>query len=154
MTTAINPNKSNSKGSVFYHVYASSASVPFDSAALLELLKKGRRNNEAVNVTGMLLFKGGNFLQALEGEEQAVRATMERISQDPRHRGVMKLLEGRTDTRQFAEWSMAFRDLESPEARATPGYSEFLNESLLPSELAANPGRCQKLLDAFRKSFR
>ena len=59
----------------------------------------------------MLVHKGGNFLQALEGPEDAVRATMQRISHDQRHRSIIKLHEGYHDERLFREWAMGFEDV-------------------------------------------
>ena len=33
----------------------------------------GRNNTHAVHITGMLLYKDGNFMQVIEGQETAVR---------------------------------------------------------------------------------
>jgi hypothetical protein len=35
-------------------------------------LEQSRENNLRLDVTGMLLYKGGNFMQMLEGEKDAV----------------------------------------------------------------------------------
>lgn len=139
---------------VYYYVYASSAAIPFSKEMLLELLAKSRRNNSALDVTGMLLFKGGNFLQALEGEESAVQKTFAKIAADTRHRGIIKLLQGKADSRSFKDWSMAFRDLDSEEVKSTPGFSEFMNQSLDPIQISANPQRVRFLLETFRASIR
>ena len=45
---------------------------------------------------------------------------------------------------------MGFRDLDSEEARATPGYTEFLNTHLSVG-LAADPTVCQRLLHLFKQ---
>ena len=64
----------------FFVAYASSASTDFSPEELTDLLAVSRARNAAAGVTGLLVYKGGNFLQALEGPEDAVRATMQRIS--------------------------------------------------------------------------
>ena len=46
---------------------------------------------------------------------------------------------------------MGFQDLSTPEARATPGYSEFLDLPLTAEEFTTDPGRCEKLLWAFKR---
>ena len=53
-------------------VYASSAVDMFSMEELVCLLERWRPKNAALGVTGMLLYKGGNLIQALEGEADAV----------------------------------------------------------------------------------
>ena len=139
---------------MFYLVYVSSATLPFSAAELFDLLARCRENNAVLGVTGMLLYKDGNFMQVLEGEEATVRALYAKIAGDPRHRNTLLLLQGQGEERQFPEWTMGFRDLRSAEASSTPGYSEFLNTPLTGEEFAADPGRAQKLLLTFKKSMR
>ena len=115
---------------LFSLIYVSSAVETFSNEELVSLLQTRRGNNTADRVTGMLLYKEGNFMQVLEGEEEKVRRLHDRIQRDPRHRGLITLLEQRTAERQFSGWSMGFRNLSDPGVRETPGYSEFLNVSL------------------------
>lgn len=134
-------------------VYVSSAVTPFSSAELVALLDQSRANNTRLDVSGLLLYKDGNTMQVLEGDRDTVLALYERIAADPRHRGLLRLLEGPTETRQFADWSMAFHDLNAPDAGAIPGYSEFLNTPLTGGAFSANPTRCQKLLTTFKRAM-
>lgn len=138
---------------MFFLVYVSSAVRPFSRADLEDLLATSRDNNARAGITGMLLYKEGNFMQVLEGEEGPVRALYDKIGDDPRHRGEIVLRQGFTEERQFPDWSMGFRDLQSPEARAIPGYSEFLNTPLTGREFSEDPTRAQKLLLTFKKTM-
>ena len=54
--------------SVFSVVYLSEGTRSFSGKDLQEILTKARENNSKLGLSGMLLFKGGNFLQALEGD--------------------------------------------------------------------------------------
>ena len=135
---------------LFSLAYVSSAVTPFHRTELLALLERCRERNARAAITGMLLYKEGNFLQVLEGPEGAVRALHAKIGRDPRHRGMITLLQGAVAERQFAGWAMAFRDLDDPAVRATAGYSEFLNAALSGQEFAGQPSRCQKLLLTFK----
>ena len=92
-------------------------------------------------------------MQVLEGEEGAVRSLYEKIRDDPRHGGEITLQQGFVEERQFADWSMGFRDLDSPEVRSTPGYSEFLNTPLTGDEFSDDPSRAQKLLLTFKRTM-
>lgn len=93
-------------------------------------------------------------MQAIEGEEEAVRRLHRRIVGDPRHTGLITLLQGPIATRSFPDWTMGFRNLDSAAAKTTPGYSEFLNDDWLGPELGENPGRALRLLNVFRQSMR
>ena len=138
---------------MFHLTYASSAAQDFSKADLNELLAQCRENNAKLGLTGMLLYKDGNFMQVLEGEEGVVREVYAKISTDPRHTGEILLHQGPLEERQFPDWSMGLRDLSSPEARDTPGYSEFLNTPLTGQEFSEKPTRSQRLLLAFKKSM-
>ncbi|MEO8621281.1 MAG: BLUF domain-containing protein [bacterium] len=120
---------------LFFFAYASSAIAPMSDADLTALLAVSRRNNIRDQLSGLLLYRGGSFLQALEGEEETVRAAMIRIGRDPRHHAVVPLYEGRTEARLFGEWAMAFAGGERLDAMELPGLSTFL----APAELRASP---------------
>ena len=138
---------------MFSLVYASSAVAEFSPSELVHLLRACHRNNTKLGVTGMLLYKDGNFMQAIEGEEDVVRDLHAKIALDPRHRGMMTLLEGSVPERQFPDFSMGFRDLNAPEARSIPGYSQFLNIPLTDTVFSSDPAQCQKLLTTFRRTM-
>ncbi len=134
-------------------VYASSATVPFEDTELRALLEVWQHNNAKIQLTGMLLYKDGNIMQVLEGEESAVLTLYKRIAQDSRHRGVMTFLKGPIPERNFSTWSMAYRNLNL-DAASILGYSEFLNSPLTGDEFANDPSRCQRLLMVFKENLR
>ena len=136
---------------LFRLAYVSTATKFFDSTELRGMLKESNVRNRQAGITGMLLYKGGQFMQVLEGTKEAVTATFSRISQDPRHRDIEVLVQGAVQERRFPEWSMAFRDLSLPDHQDVPGYSEFLNTPLTGSEFAGDPDRCEKFLLLFKK---
>jgi hypothetical protein len=136
-----------------YLVYVSSAVVPFSPQELVQLLASSNLKNEGLGISGMLLYKDGNVMQVLEGEEAAVQGLYATIARDPRHRGVLVLSQGVQDARQFPDWSMAFRDLNSTAVRSLPAYSEFLNTALTGLEFSTDPTRCQRLLTTFKRTM-
>jgi hypothetical protein len=133
-------------------VYVSTATIPFFRLDLRELLSKSRDHNVELGITGMLLFKDGNFLQVLEGEREKVRALYQKISGDPRHSKIATLFEGTSDRRDFPDWSMGFQDLGAPETMKIPGYSHFLNTSLTAADFSSDPGRAKTLLLLFKEN--
>lgn len=88
--------------------------APSASVDMPSILAISRRNNQASDITGLLMFNGKRFLQVLEGPADAVEATLTRINRDPRHRAQVVLGRKTVDHRQFGEWSMAFRDGQAP----------------------------------------
>ncbi|MCJ2102431.1 BLUF domain-containing protein [Methylobacterium sp. E-046] len=97
------------------------------AAAVTQILETSQRNNTKVGVTGALMFNAGAFAQVLEGPRRAVEETFERIQRDLRHSDVTVLEGGQTDSRGFANWSMAFA------GRSAHGQARF-------SSLAAESG--------------
>ena len=146
--------KETTMSKLFRMAYISTASKLFAPAELRDMLKESSARNQEADITGMLLYKDGQFMQVLEGAAEAVTATFSRISKDPRHHGIMVLVKGAVQERCFPGWSMAFRDLNLPDHQKVPGYSEFLNTPLTGKEFAGDPSRCEKLLLVFKKTIR
>lgn len=140
--------------SLYQMVYTSTATQPFSKAELTELLKGSVRRNTRAGITGLLLYQSGAFMQALEGKKAALMGLFERISHDPRHHRILRLIQGPIEERNFPDSAMAFRDLDSPELRKLPGYSEFLNTPLNGELLAKDIPTCQRLLLLFKKNIR
>lgn len=135
-------------------VYISSATKLLTEEELINLLDVSRIHNEKFDITGLLLYKDGNFMQVLEGDEQQVETLMQKIFSDSRHNDIITLVRGSKDERDFADWSMAFYNLTSPKVKSLPAYSEFLNTPLTEEEFRKNPSLCQKLLISFKKNMR
>lgn len=87
-------------------VYISTARPTLILRDVEEILHGSRRRNEQDQVTGLLIFDGKRFVQALEGPFETVEATFSRIAVDPRHRALVKLSSRHVDRREFGNWSM------------------------------------------------
>ena len=135
--------------------YVSSATTLFTPEELGELLTRSRTKNAAAGITGMLLYKDGNFLQVLEGEEESVIELKTRIARDPRHHGMIVMLQQAVGAREFGDWSMAFVDLDHGDRRAElrrlPGHSEFMATELSATGIG---GSLAPLLESFRHAIR
>ncbi len=134
-------------------VYVSAATVPFGKNDLLELLSKARDKNKRLGITGMLLYKDGDFLQLLEGERMAVRGLFETIKADPRHSGTIVMLEEEIKDRAFEDWSMAFRDLSDSAVQSTPGFSQYMNTPLVAESFAKDPRSALQLLSILKPGY-
>lgn len=135
-------------------IYASSAIAPLTEQELIDLLKQAREKNAQLGITGMLLYKGGNFLQVLEGDEEAVMSLYKTIQNDPRHRQVMTIAKRKVSERTFPDWQMAFVNLQTVKPEDIPGYSEYLNEPFTPENFEQNPSLAHRFLQVFKEIMR
>ena len=88
---------------------------------LNHILASARRRNLAEDITGMLIYHRGEFVQILEGENKSVANVYGKfIGSDLRHTAINKVQENTISHRSFHEWSMGF--VGTPEI-----------ESLMPS---------------------
>ena len=109
-------------------IYASSATRSMQEQDLVAILTKSHENNSRLDVTGMLLYRGGNFLQVLEGQESVIDDLFKVIMQDPRHHQVTLLLKRPVPSRQFQQWEMGFTNIDTIDTSTLPGYTPYLNE--------------------------
>lgn len=130
--------------------YLSSASFAFSDDDLATLLMNSRANNRAMQLTGMLLFRDGRFMQVLEGPEHTVRARYSVIAGDPRHRDVRKLYDETYEERQFPDWSMGYPPVTDTMAGVIPGFTDFFGENASRLDLTLQASRARLLLEWFR----
>jgi hypothetical protein len=138
---------------MFHAVCASSATYEFNKPRLLALLEETRKIYTRLGITGMLLYKDGNFLQVLEGEEETVMILISMIKESPGHKAFQVLMTGTSEHRLFLDWSIAFRDLTDKLLTETRGFSDFLNTPFAGDEFSVNPAPCMRLLLSFKKNM-
>jgi len=132
--------------------YLSSTRTLLSAEELADLLVVSRRNNLQRDITGLLLYKGRNVLQVLEGERDDVLRLFQTIEKDERHFGVIRLYEKQIVEREFSRWTMAFQDLNGDGARFLEGYDEFLNPGF--DLRGIKPTEATKLMNIFKAAFR
>ena len=136
---------------VLYHLgYVSTEAVKFSEETLVALLSEARNSNTDRDVTGLLLYREGSFYQVLEGSESAVMATFQEIEGDPRHKEVRILFHGETDAREFADWKMAFLNLDGVDVDTLSGFSDFMTRDAQPQEFLENLSRGKRLALMFK----
>ena len=128
-------------------IYMSAATEPFSDDALAELLDVARTRNAEKNISGMLLYHEGSFIQVLEGPERAVTQTYQIVSKDPRHSDVQVLFQGEIEERSFGEWSMGY--VPARNIRDVPeGFHPFLVSGFRRND--DTPSMARKAMLAFK----
>ena len=110
--------------------YISTARPEFPATAIDEILAASRRKNAAAGVTGLLLYDGYRFLQALEGEAAAVTKVYEHIKADPRHRAIVLLSSREISERAFGNWAMAAQRVAIASGSTVPDLVDRLTEEV------------------------
>ncbi len=133
-------------------VYSSRATQDFWPDDLFQLVETARRKNSQRSVTGMLLFRDGQFLQLLEGPEREVKSVFELVQRDPRHDAIKIILSESIAERQFPDWTMGFERLD--EAWSMPrAWATILEDGLNSPTLAGSPSRAKDLLLTFQHTL-
>jgi hypothetical protein len=132
--------------------YVSSTRGHLTADDIVKILVSSREKNGNRGITGMLLYKAGNVLQILEGEETQVLSLFDIIQKDERHSGVIKLYQKSIQTRDFPEWKMGFYDLSVEGVRQLDGFSEILDPHFDMHSI--KPSAAAKLLNSFKSTMR
>lgn len=110
---------------IHYLIYMSQQSFPVSEMDLKSILEKANSYNRGIEVTGLLLFRDGVFVQLLEGSSENVNLVMDKIRVDPRHKNIEVMLEAPGESRLFPDWYMGSLD---PEATADFSPKKILKE--------------------------
>ena len=106
---------------VYQLIYVSDKIKTFVPSDVDSILSSARKNNEKHEITGLLVELPEHFIQILEGNQDRVKQTFNRISHDSRHQNVRVILVENIEFREIEAWEM--------------GFSAELNESQLNDAL-------------------
>jgi hypothetical protein len=132
-------------------IYVSSATYDMSREDLNSLLKQSREKNKKLDITGILLYAGGNFFQVIEGEESVVNDLYNTILKDNRNRDNILIYKKEIESRIFPDWAMGFKYLTAKDRPIIDGYTEFLERRVEPVEFLSRPDAVVNLLYQFKK---
>ena len=135
---------------VFQLIYRSQAAVPFSEESLLTLLEKCREVNSRQQITGILLYGNGYFLQLLEGNMDVVcDLYYNHIANDPRHKNLTLLYQMPVKARLYPERSMAFRALNPEKNAQIMGFTPTLQDAQDSGRDLLAPLRLLEMVEGF-----
>jgi len=138
---------------IHYLVYLSTATSLYSDETLASILETSRRNNSKKQITGMLLYHDGAIIQVLEGDKTALNHLFRLLELDPRHHGLIKVMEGDSDKRFFEEWAMGFRRLSDKQWTDMEGYLP-IDKTFLSSSDQDNESDRKDMLTFLRSFYR
>jgi hypothetical protein len=133
---------------LFQLIYMSTLSRE-SSEVLPAILESSVRNNKHRGITGMILCAEGRILQVLEGGKGAVLKTFRAIESDVRHSDIFVLIEQEIVSRQFASWSMGFRQLTKAELKELPTSVPIFSAQQDEISLRVRSGAALTILKSF-----
>lgn len=77
---------------------------------LSDIISVSRRHNPELQITGIISYRQGQYLQVLEGPDTAVDRLMSKIGADPRHEDLWVFLDKDVIKRSFENWSVSVFD--------------------------------------------
>ncbi len=108
---------------LIHAIYASSDIPGTAEHEILKFVSQARTANREHDVSGMMLYIGGSFLQLLEGEPANVNTVCGKIFRDKREMRV--ILRENIAEREFPDWTMGFEAVEPLEAERLLGGSHL-----------------------------
>ena len=109
-------------------IYVSTTTRQLGDNEMVDILEVARKTNKLIDISGVLLRKGDQFFQILEGDEDKVNELYHRICKDPRHKDCELLSTKPIENRGFADWEMGFLSLDGNNLSSLEGYSEVMKE--------------------------
>jgi len=101
---------------------------------LYKILVQARSANDKKDVTGLLVFCDGVFLQIIEGEREIVVDLMKKIEDDPRHKDIKVISDIDVNARTFSAWRMAY---VTPSPRELANWAGLHSTTTVEDTLAA-----------------
>jgi hypothetical protein len=111
-------------------IYLSTETKFFSKDDVNALLINSKSNNLKFNITGLLIYIDGDFLQVIEGKKEDVINLFELIKTDIRHKHIICVFNGIVPGRQFPEWSMGFSLTNYNDLRKIEGFHDISKKSL------------------------
>lgn len=106
-------------------LYVSKAVGPVTTTVTSTILKLSNKNNQELELTGVLCQGSGLYIQALEGPRSNVNDLFKKIMADQRNTCVEMLSLEEISHRKFEKWSMALVHLNGVDPITKVDHSRF-----------------------------
>ncbi len=118
---------------------------------LNKIISSSFRNNNARDVTGVLMYNGGFFFQVIEGKKEDVVYTYNKIILDPRHQNVNLLADREIEHRNFEDWPLALVKLSDVDLDVIDhivAWNDLINYSRKHEQISED--KIDRLIEALR----
>jgi hypothetical protein len=110
--------------------YVSQPAEEMSFLGLMRLLYHSYLRNQALGITGVLIFEDQRFGQVIEGPAHSINRLWDKIQKDERHKNVKLINRKIIERRSFLKWTMIFQGNEEianrlPEVKAAIDQGDF-----------------------------
>lgn len=99
----------NDKQPLVELIYFSSSIANLTQADFEFLLKGAQEKNQQQNISGVIYYSNGFFLQLIEGPRQNINRLFQSICHDARHFDISLVSFRTIEQKHFEQWSMQYR---------------------------------------------
>lgn len=125
----------NQKSANLYQLlYKSYATKALTVEEFADLLVGARVKNDALGITGILLYKSGVFVQLLEGDKKNIEELYDVIKSDARHTQVECLYFKPASDRVCESWAMKIHNLDFGEPETLIGVESIIAKLQHPND--------------------
>ncbi len=111
-------------------IYTSYLKHAFNESDFINQLMLSRQQNAQNNITGMLFYANGKYIQLIEGPKNSVIQLMGNIHQDERHYDIEIIADTAISYRNFAGRNMDYRLFAGDELEQMIGFDDIKHNSL------------------------
>ena len=94
--------------------YVSDSKIKESKVKLDKMFNDIKTKNIINNISGVLIYKNGNFLQIIEGDKEIIDTLFLNIKKDKRHSHIITLIDFPIPHRLFKEYKTSFSIIDSP----------------------------------------
>jgi len=110
--------------------YFSTADSSLDTNDFEDLFEYVVTKNTLQEITGVLVYGQGNFMQIMEGSKEKIISIFNRIQEDDRHHNVIKVIEKDYPDRIFGKYDYGFKVVKDPTSlKELKNYIVLLNNN-------------------------
>ena len=111
-------------------IYTSYLKHTFNECDFFEQLMLSRQSNAQNNITGMLFYANGKYIQLIEGPRNSVTQLMGNIHQDERHYDIEIIADTRISQRNFTGQSMDYKIFADDDLERIIGFDDIKHNTL------------------------
>jgi hypothetical protein len=142
----------DNKHKVFRLVYVSLPTEPKLLVDAYNIQNVAQRNNEKLEVIGMLIYDNGRFMQFLEGSKRNVKKIFSKIELDSRHHHVDVISQNYIPQRQFSDWHIRLTFISEIQMRSGIIYKKLFYTKIKSEEMIDRAMESRSLLLSFKRS--
>lgn len=137
---------------LWHIIYSSHAVRPLSGDDLLVLLIECRERNALLDITGMLGYNNGMFLQILEGPLEGLTKVYSSIQTDSRHHRIKEVKRCKITERSFPDWSMRIKNMTHLSFNTETEFDQWLEKEFTYDFFCEHSNLAHNMMLSFLRS--